>query len=322
MILSASRRTDLPAFYTAWFLRRLREGFALARGPYTPHRLTRVPLEPGHAGRRGILEQEPRSVVGRSGKGSARPAGRLGRAVLSSVHLNALRPGAGAGGLPPTAERIRVFRRLAKRLGPERMVWRYDPVAVNGRCTAAFHREAFARLAGSWRAVLTNACSVFSTCTPRRKSGRPGWPIRPDSAGNDGGTGPPPSPKRRRGRVWDCGPAVRRPISAGTVSSRGPALIRSGWNACPPGGLPAGRDPGQRPGCGCAQSVDIGGYDTCTHGCVYCYATSSGGAAARNRAAHDPRSPLLTGWPGEGDVIVERKAVSRSEKSGQLHFFD
>jgi hypothetical protein len=59
-------------------------------------------------------------------------------------------------------------------------------------------------------------------------------------------------------------------------------------------GLPRrGRDAGQRAGCRCAPSVDIGAYDTCVHGCLYCYATGAPGAAARRRADHRPEGERL-----------------------------
>ena len=70
--------------------------------------------------------------------------------------------------------------------------------------------------------------------------------------------------------------------------------------------LNVAKDRNQRPECGCVQSVDVGAYDTCSHGCLYCYANTDTKTVCRNRVLHDPSSPLLIGRMEEGDVVKER----------------
>ena len=61
MLLSVSRRTDIPAWYADWFFRRLAEGFALVPSPRAPHRLHHIP-------RFRLLDQKPSPYVDLSGR--------------------------------------------------------------------------------------------------------------------------------------------------------------------------------------------------------------------------------------------------------------
>ena len=80
------------------------------------------------------------------------------------------------------------------------------------------------------------------------------------------------------------------------------------------------RDPGQRPACGCAASVDVGVYNTCPNGCTYCYATTRPALLRRARAVHAPDAPMLTGWPRGGEQITDRTGPSL--RAEQTSLFD
>lgn len=84
--------------------------------------------------------------------------------------------------------------------------------------------------------------------------------------------------------------------------------------------LHIGKDKNQRRECGCIESIDIGAYDTCPNGCLYCYANASESSANNNCRKHDRQSPLLFGGLDENDTVKERSVTSFADR--QMTLFD
>jgi hypothetical protein len=288
MIISASRRTDLPAFYAEWLLERLRAGYCLVPNPYTPQQVSRLSLRPEDVDVIVFWTRNPGPLLSHL----AELTGRGYRYYFQYTLLSnppTLDPGAS-----PVEARLAAFRTLAEAIGPERVIWRYDPVVLSTETDYAFHQAQYPRLASALRGY-TQRC-VISLLDEYRKAQKRMQGIR---------------------LLPQVGEELETLMQflAGTARANGMDMVScaEAINLQPCGIRPGKcvdddyirqvfglevihtKDPAQRPACGCVASRDIGAYDTCLAGCRYCYATSSFKRAKANFQQHDPRSPMQIG---------------------------
>ena len=286
MIVSASRRTDIPAFYMEWMLARLRAGFALVRNPMNPAQVRRVGLTPEEADCIVFWSKNPAPLLARIGELES-----FGIPFGINFTLNAYRADFEPR-LPPVETRLDTFRALAGRIGRRKMTWRYDPILFTPEYDETFHIDRFGRLAQAL-AGHTERCIVsfldFYARTVRNTAGK-------------SVCDPPPKDRNRLaaelariGREY--GIEVEACAESGLCLPAG-ACIGSSWVRAICGrGIDERKDPGQRPLCNCVRSADIGSVNCCPHGCLYCYANRTPGSARKNAAAYDPASPFLCSSP-------------------------
>lgn len=289
MIVSASTRTDIPAFYGDWFRRRLAAGRCTVRSPYGGAAYE-VPLAgPEVDGfvfwTRNILPfQDALAEI-------------AARGLPFVVHYTVT-------GYPRPLEQsvtdpersVAAIRALAARHGPRVVVWRYDPVLISSLTPPAWHRETFARLAdalaGASDEVVLSHAHVYAKT--RRNLDR--------AAARHGFAWRDPELDEKRALLGDlAGLAAVRGLRASVCAQ--PDLV--GPSLAPARCIDAGRlgdiagraiavpTKGNRPGCLCARSRDIGAYDTCPHGCVYCYAVRGSAVAKARHKRHAPAAPAL-----------------------------
>lgn len=192
------------------------------------------------------------------------------------------------------------LRAIAHRFGPRAAVWRYDPIVVSDATPRAWHRANFARLARALRGASDEA--VISFVEPYRKTAR----NLAAALGRAGLAWRGPPVEEKRALVADLAAVAAEARMRLTLCTQ-PALLPGAAAArCidtarlsdVAGHAIAARTKGNRPGCLCAESRDIGAYDSCAQGCAYCYAV---GGRARARAAlraHDPARANLAPPPG------------------------
>ncbi len=314
MILSVSRRTDIPAFYTPWLMNRLREGYVLVRNPMNYHQVSRVSLDPKVIDCIVFWTKNPETLM------PFLPD--IGRKYpfYFQYTLNAydrdMEPG-----LPELERKMKTFRQLAEMVGPDRVIWRYDPVILTDRYTVEKHIQAFEMLAEALEGA-TRKC-VFSYVDLYPKVMRNMKGLSADTAGTEDMRILAEAFVKAAGRhgmkLETCAEGIDLDaLGIGHGHCIDGELIASliGWT------LKAKKDPNQREECGCLESIDIGQYNTCRHGCRYCYANFNPASVALLSGKHDPESPFLVGNLEETDKVTERKMKSlKDEPAGQTSMF-
>jgi hypothetical protein len=290
VIISASYRTDIPAFYAGWFLNRLRAGYCDVANPY------------GGGNYRAALTLQ--AVDGfvfwtRNLRPLLPHLDEIRRAAPFTVQFTVTGyPRALETSVIAVAEAVAQLQELRRRFGPRAAVWRYDPIVFTGALDAEAHAAGFATLAQALAGVVDEVVLAFMH--PYRKTSR-----NLDRAA------------RRFGFAWRDPPAdekqalllrlaaiARQHRIAPTLCSQPELLVPGlGEARCIDAGRLADvgqcpiavRESGNRPGCRCALSRDIGAYDTCPHGCVYCYAVADRDRALARFRAHGSGADSLAG---------------------------
>ena len=281
-LISASRRTDIPAFYSRWFLRRLAEGFCDWINPFSGQVL-RVSLRPQDT--LGIVcwTRNPAPLAA-----SLDALQQAGHRFAFHFTINGY-PGELESHNPPVETAVRAFRDIARRLPAGCAWWRYDPILLTEATPSAWHERNFSRLAEALEGE-TRRC-YFSFASFYRKTRR-----NLDASGlrwHEPAIGEKLELTRRLRLI-----ALRHGIDM--FSCCDDQLLATGVekaHCVDPGAFlqaPSGfKLAPTRAGCGCTQSVDIGAYDTCAFGCAYCYATASRRAALVRLGEHNPDDTAL-----------------------------
>ena len=273
MVISVSRRCDIPRFAFDWFLGSLDAGFVDVRNPFNPHQIRRVSLLPSDVEVFAFWTRDPASIL-EYAEELERRAYRFYVMTTLTAYPCVLEPNAAAAEAV-----IKTMGELAQRIGIERVIWRYDPIFLSNLTDFEFHCRNFAHLAarlnGAVRRVIVSLYDEYPAAERRLTALEQSGVL-----------------KRLPHKELILDPAVRQLLAelARIAKAEGMEIqscaeedfsdIGIPGGACIDGeyltrlfGIKApGRDRGQRrPLCRCVQSVDIGSYGHCPAGCVYCY---------------------------------------------------
>lgn len=296
MIISASRRTDIPAFYSNWFINRIREGYCTVPNPSNRKQVSRISLLPEDVEVIVFWTRNPRPLFPHLEELSRRGY----RYYFQFTIMDNPRPIDPK--TAPLSASLETFQRLADFIGPEKIIWRYDPIVFSERTRTQFHIHKYNKIAEALRGYTCR--SVISIVDIYRKNNkrihelaRQGIEIidysnRPCKYIDEFAYSLAQIAKESSMDIVSCAEALDlRPYGILPGKCIDDDYIEKIFDI----ETIHKKDPSQRELCGCVISKDIGMYDTCLFDCQYCYATTSFELARTNYEKHDPNSPSLVG---------------------------
>ena len=309
MILNTGDRTDIPAFYSEWFYNRIREGHVLVRNPYYPSQVTRYRLSPDVIDVMVFCTKNPAPMF-RSF--SLLSPFEMFWFVTITPYGKEIEPF-----VPEKEQVLDSFLKLSELVGPERISWRYDPIFISETYSVDCHIQQFRymaeRLRGSTRQCVVSFIDLYE------KTRRNFPSVRAVAA-------------EQQAVLIDAFSDIAEENGLQIhLCCENPSLVRSNVDAdgcltqeileraigCR---LNVPKRKPARAQCSCLLGADIGAYNTCGHGCLYCYANYDRETVLKNRAQHDSASPFLIGSFQEGDVIKDARQVSWRDE--QMSLFD
>lgn len=313
MILSVSRRTDIPAFYFDWFVKRAQKGYVMVRNPMNPKQVHKVPINRDIIDAIVFWTKNPKPALDKLSYLEDFP-------YYFQYTLNPYDE-TFEKNVPVLEERLKTFKKLAETIGKERVVWRYDPIIFNKNHGVDYHIGSFAMLAEILRYYTDTVMVSFLDDYRKIRKKMANLEVREPSFHEVDTLTKAfvQIAESNKLRIRSCAEKrILMPQGLLPGSCVDPERVERllGKKILRP------RDKNQRSSCACMESVDVGSYDSCLHQCRYCYANYRYEVIEGKHQMHDPDSPLLIGKVAKGDILRDRKFKSLQINNQQLSIFD
>ena len=299
MILNTGSRTDIPAFYSDWFMNRVREGYVMVRNPYNPKMITKYEIDP-----------EITDIIVFCTKDPGKMLKHLDELKDYRMYWNVTITPYGKEieeNVPDKKKVMDSFIELSKKLGKEKVVWRYDPVFLNEVYTLDYHLMIFEKMASYLEGYCDYVIVSFIDLYEKTKRNFP--EVKEVSYGDQctiiENFVQIADAHHMKIRLCHEDESLKR-YGADVTGCLSKEVLEEAFDLK----LKASKGNPARQGCACLLGNDIGAYNSCMHYCKYCYANYDKNIVKRNRTLHDPQSPLLIGNIEEGDIIKTHHAVS------------
>ena len=314
MIVSVSRRTDIPAFYSDWFFNRLKEGFVYVINPMNSKQVSKVMLTPDKVDCFVFWTKNAGPMLERLDE--LKDYKYYFQFTITAYDKDM------ENGILDKKEVINNFKTLSNKIGKERVVLRYDPILLSEKYTIEYHCRAFEKLCRQLQGY-TEKC-IISFIDFYKKTERNTKELKLLSMTNIEiekiAEKIAQIAKKYKLEVETCSEGIN--LSKYGIK-KGKCIddeLISKIIGCE---VNVKKDNTQREVCGCVKSVDIGQYNTCKHHCLYCYANFNYTQVEENYLQHVKEAPMLVGEMRDDAKITEREMKSikvMQNKCEQIEF--
>lgn len=313
LIVSVSRRTDIPALYSEWFYNRIKEGYVIVRNPFNRKQLSKIILDNNMVECFIFWTKDPKNFMNKL-------------ELLEKYNyyfqftVTAYRKDIEVS-LRKKRDIIKTFQELSNKIGKEKVVWRYDPILINDYYTKEYHYKWFEIFANNLSGY-TNKCTIsfIDEYKETKKNSNSLNLIKISEkdmieiASNFVRIG-----EKYGIKIESCGEKVN--LESYGVE-QGACIDAKFISQITGNDTRKYKKDNMRKTCNCIKSVDIGEYNSCVHNCRYCYANYNSSIIQNNYNKHDKNSPILIGnITADDKVTLHNLCKSNSKKYNQLTLF-
>ena len=309
MIINTGMRTDIPAFYSKWFLNRIKEGYVYVRNPFNNSQVTKYSLDPSVVDCLSFCTKNPHPIIPRLNELNKYKQFWF---VTITPYGKDIEPN-----VPDKKQVISDFKELSKYLGKNAIALRFDPILINEKFDVSMHIRCFEKLLSEVKGY-TEDCTI-SFLDMYEKVKRNAKDLRPPNEAEERELAKAFSKIGQDNNITIhacCEKAYLKDYGLDITGCMSQEIVEKAIG----NKLNAPKNNSKRSECNCLMGNDIGSYNTCMHLCKYCYANSNQELVKENVKRHDPDSPFLIGNLEDGDKVTEANQKSWLMIDNQLSF--
>ena len=299
MIINTGMRTDIPAFYSKWLLKRIEQGYVYVRNPYYRHQVTKYSLNPNVVDCLAFCTKNPHPLISHLKELDKYKQFWF---VTITPYGKDIEPN-----VPSKKQVISDFKKLSQHLGKKAVAIRYDPIFINEKFDVDMHIKCFAKLLSELKDYTEDCTISFIDMYEKVKKNAPD--LRLPTKEEQIVIAKAFSKIGKQNNIIVhacCEKTFLKDYCLDITGCMSKEIIEKSINnkLAPP------KNNSKRMECNCLMGNDIGAYNTCMHLCKYCYANTNPKLVKENMKKHNPNSPFLIGKLEKEDKITIAKQQS------------